>query len=280
MTHEEGKMGDGPKVMRFFRCPWPMRLVGNRRVPKGIVPTDDHDLQRLLRKAHAVEELAADHPDVVAALTVRAAEVANGGRAAQALDAIDGDWRAKARAVGAKQAAEKAERDAATARQVEIQRAADRGDPEGLTVPAPDAPAPSPTPAVMAHLPEGFEVPAPGPALEAAGVAGAVGVFTPSAMAAGAPAGVTPEAPAEPVAAPESTPAAEAPSPAPNPEDAPLASGEPMPGFAYMTKSELREWLQKNAVNLDIPASGSKATMEKLCRGVLADANRAKQAGR
>jgi len=282
---KERNMGDGPKVLKFYRVPWPMRLLGARRVPKGIVPTDDPDLQRLLAKAHAVEELPADHPDVQAALAVRSAEVAFGGKAAQVLDRVDGDWREKARAVGAKHAAAREEQRAATERQQALQRAADAGDVEGVTVPPASPAPPSPTPAIMAHLPEGFAV-NPGEALAAAGVPGAVGVFTPSALAAGAQGGVAPtpevpSSPGEPVAASGPAPAAEQPKPEPEAEPAPgvLMPGEPENGFAYMTKSQLKEWLQKNATS-EVPTNGSKQTLEKLCRGVLGDLNRAKQAGR
>lgn len=269
-------MGDGPKVMKFFRVPWPMRLRGNRFVPKGIVPTDDHEMQRLLGKANSVEELPVDHPDVQAALAVRAGELAHGGRGAPVLDRAAPDWRETARAKAAQATAEREERRAAEARQKALQEAADRGDPEGKTVPPIETPPPSPTAPVLAHVPEGLKLPNPAEALPAVGVPAAAGVFTPSAMEAGAAGGVAPEPEPTPEASePKAAPAPSSPAPEnPTATPATLTAGEPEPGFAYMTKSQLREWLQANTVNIDVPSSASKATMEKLARGALADLNR------
>lgn len=283
MTIKEETVGDGPKVMKFFRVPWPMRLRGNRFVPKGIVPTDDHEMQRLLSKAISVEELPADHPDVQTALAVRSAEVAHGGRGAPVLDRAAPDWREQARAKAAQATAEREQRRAAEARQKALQEAADRGDPEGKTVPPIEPAPPSPTPPVLAHVPDGLKLPDPAEALPAVGIPAAAGVFTPSAMEAGAAGGVAPEpdgstmAMAPELAAIEAAKPAAPPSPAPeNPTATPatLAAGEPEPGFAYMTKSQLREWLQTNTANIDVPSSASKSTMEKIARGALADLNR------
>ena len=95
-------------------------------------------------------------------------------------------------------------------------------------------------------------------------------MFTPSAMEAGAPAGVSPE-PVEPAPAPPAKPAT-------TEAAAPIMTGEPEPGFAYMPKTELRAWLAANAANVDVPSNASKSTLEKFARGALADMNRARGA--
>ena len=184
----------GPTI-KYYKLPWPIRIAGGRKIPRGIYATADVDEQRALSKALHVHELPADSPEVVAAKTIKAAEQAGGGKLAKVLDKIAPDWRDTASKLAHERRDRKAREAQAVIDQRRISEAAARGENTDEVLAAIEAereararaaglaPAPA-APASLSSMPDGVTLPTVSEAVASVlpeGVAAAA-VFSPVAV--------------------------------------------------------------------------------------------------
>lgn len=264
--------------MMFFMVPRNFALPGPINITRGLYPTDDVPTQRMLAKVPDVREATPE--EVATALALKSAE-RGGGAIGRALAKADPDWRHKAQQV-AREARQRDEvRKAATEHQRRIQLAADRGEPPPA---APQAPALGDTPIALTSTPPGVTIP---PLRESvAAIAGAVApgtevVFSPAGQDAGPveddsttdgdetpptvrmvpPAGGEPEEDEEPTAEPQATAGDDV---------------EPAPGFPYLTKTQLMEWLAKHGIH-GANRNQSRKSLEEWCVRAAADIRAARK---